>query len=36
MLPDLAVFRSVLMAAAAETFGAGVVRRAAITQAAPA
>jgi hypothetical protein len=36
MLPDLAVFRAVLMSAAAETFGPGVVRRAAITQATPA
>jgi hypothetical protein len=36
MLPDLAVFRTVLMAAAGETFGPGVVSRAAITQATPA
>jgi hypothetical protein len=36
MLPDLAAFRIILMAAATESFGPGVVRRAAITQATPA
>lgn len=36
MLPDLAIFRSVLMAAAAEAFGPGIVRRVAIVQAVPA
>lgn len=36
MLPDLAVFRKVVMAAAAEAFGAKVVRRAVIMQATPA
>ena len=36
MLPDLSVFRSVVMAAAPEAFGAHVVKTAAITQAVPA
>lgn len=36
MLPDLAVFRAVVTAAATEAFGVGVVKRAAIVQAAPA
>jgi hypothetical protein len=36
MLPDLGTFRKVAEAAAAEAFGAGVVRRVTITQATPA
>lgn len=36
MLPDLEQFRKVVMAAAPEAFGKGVVRQAAITQANPA
>ena len=36
MLPDIAAFRTVVMAAAPEASGAGVVRLAAITQAQPA
>lgn len=36
MLPDLAVFRTVVMAAATEAFGSGIVARAAIVQATPA
>ena len=36
MLPDLAVFRKVVMASAAEAFGGKVVRRAVIMQATPA
>jgi hypothetical protein len=36
MLPDLAACRSVLAASAAEAFGRDVVKRVAITQAAPA
>lgn len=35
MLPELTVFRGVLMAASVEAFGRDVVKRAAITQAAP-
>lgn len=35
MLPDLEQFRKVVMAAAPEAFGNGVVRHAAITQASP-
>ncbi|HYZ64368.1 MAG TPA: hypothetical protein VE650_18100 [Acetobacteraceae bacterium] len=36
MLPDIEIFRRIVMAAAPEAFGPGVVRRAAITQANPA
>ncbi len=36
LIPDLGVFRTVLMAAAAEAFGPAMVRRAAIVQAVPA
>lgn len=36
MLPDLTAFRALLMTSSAEAFGADVVKRAAITQAAPA
>lgn len=36
MLPDVAQFREVVMAAAEEAFGSAVVRHAAITQATPA
>jgi hypothetical protein len=36
MLPELTVFRTLVMASAAEAFGAGIVRRVAITQAVPA
>ncbi|QAY76615.1 hypothetical protein [Sphingosinicella sp. BN140058] len=35
LLPDIGTFRKVVMAAADEAFGKGVVRRAAITQANP-
>ena len=36
MLPDLAVFRTILMAASTEALGPGVVKQAAIVQATPA
>jgi len=36
MLPNISLFRDVAMAASAEAFGKGIVRRAAITQAVPA
>ena len=35
LLPDLGLFRTVVMQAAAEAYGKGVVRRAAITEASP-
>jgi hypothetical protein len=36
MLPDLAVFRALVAASSVEAFGAGIVKRVAITQAMPA
>lgn len=35
MLPDLTTFRTIVMAAAVEAFGPGIVKRAVITQATP-